>query len=96
MTSRTAALLSNDLVYAAMAIFALAFLAHAIEVAWSVKAPVQGSKKTKLDFDRTTKAGRIGTAMMILAFILLFVAVVLRGISAERVPWGNMYEFSIT
>ena len=91
MTSRTAALLSNDLVYASMAIFALAFLAHAIEVAWSVKAPVKGSKKTKLDFDRTTKAGRIGTAMMILAFILLFAAVVLRGISAERVPWGNMY-----
>ena len=47
MTSRTAALLSNDLVYASMAIFALAFLAHAVEVAWSVKAPAKGSKKTK-------------------------------------------------
>jgi len=96
MTSRTAALLSNDFVYASMAIFALAFLAHAVEVAWSVKPPVKGSNKTNLDFTRTARAGRIGTAMMVLAFLLLFVGVVLRGISAERVPWGNMYEFSIT
>ena len=55
MTSRTAALLSNDLVYASMAIFALAFLAHAVEVAWSVKAPAKGSKKTKLDSVITLK-----------------------------------------
>jgi cytochrome c-type biogenesis protein CcsB len=33
---------------------------------------------------------------MIIGFLLLLVAVVLRGISANRVPWGNMYEFSIT
>jgi cytochrome c-type biogenesis protein CcsB len=34
--------------------------------------------------------------MMILGFILLFAGVIARGISAGRVPWGNMYEFSIT
>jgi cytochrome c-type biogenesis protein CcsB len=34
--------------------------------------------------------------MMILGFLLLFAGVVGRGISAGRVPWGNMYEFSIT
>jgi cytochrome c-type biogenesis protein CcsB len=39
---------------------------------------------------------RIATAMMILGFLLLLVGVVARGISAGRVPWGNMYEFSIT
>jgi cytochrome c-type biogenesis protein CcsB len=33
---------------------------------------------------------------MLLAFILLFVAVVARGLSNGHVPWGNMYEFSIT
>jgi len=33
---------------------------------------------------------------MILGFILLFAGVIARGISAHRVPWGNMYEFSIT
>jgi cytochrome c-type biogenesis protein CcsB len=39
---------------------------------------------------------RIATAMMILGFIFLLVGVVTRGLSASRVPWGNMYEFSIT
>jgi cytochrome c-type biogenesis protein CcsB len=34
--------------------------------------------------------------MMILGFIFLLVGVVTRGLSASRVPWGNMYEFSIT
>jgi cytochrome c-type biogenesis protein CcsB len=33
---------------------------------------------------------------MILGFVLLFAGVIARGISAGRVPWGNMYEFSIT
>ena len=96
MTSRSAALLSNNLVYSAMAVYAIAFFAHAFEVAWSVKAPSKGKKKTKLDFARTEKSGRIATAMMILAFGLLFAGVIFRGISASRVPWGNMYEFSIT
>ena len=96
MTSRSAALLSNDLVYSAMAVYTLAFFAHAFEVAWSVKAPSKDKKKTKLDFARTAKTGRIATAMMVLAFILLFAGVIFRGVSASRVPWGNMYEFSIT
>ena len=39
---------------------------------------------------------RIATAMMILGFIFLLVGVITRGLSAGRVPWGNMYEFSIT
>jgi cytochrome c-type biogenesis protein CcsB len=34
--------------------------------------------------------------MMVLGFILLFAGVITRGLSAGRVPWGNMYEFSIT
>jgi cytochrome c-type biogenesis protein CcsB len=96
MTSRSAALLSNDLIYSSMAVFTLAFFAHALEVAWSVKAPAKGKKKTNLDFAKTEKIGRIATAMMILGFVLLLAGVIFRGISANRVPWGNMYEFSIT
>jgi ABC-type transport system involved in cytochrome c biogenesis permease subunit len=53
------------------------------------------STKT-LDYKRTEKIARIATAMMILGFILLFAGVIARGVSAGRVPWGNMYEFSIT
>jgi hypothetical protein len=96
VSDRSAALLSNNFIYSAMAIFALAFLAHAIEVAWSVKTPELSVKKTKLDFSKTERVGRLGSAFMLIATLLLLAGVIFRGISANRVPWGNMYEFSIT
>jgi cytochrome c-type biogenesis protein CcsB len=89
-------MLSNNFIYSSMAIFALAFLAHAIEVAWSVKTPEVTVKKTKLDFSKTERLGRLGSAFMLIATLLLLAGVIFRGISANRVPWGNMYEFSIT
>ena len=92
--SRTWAFASNYLIYSAMAVYTLAFLAHAVETAWAVKVPNDTTKT--LDYTRTEKIARIATAMMILGFILLFAGVITRGISAGRVPWGNMYEFSIT
>ena len=96
MSDNSAAVLSNNLIYSAILIYALAFLAHAIEVAWSVKTPANSVKKTKLDFSRTERVGRLATAFMVLGFLLLLPGVIFRGISANRVPWGNMYEFSIT
>ncbi|MEY4677676.1 MAG: c-type cytochrome biosis protein CcsB [Actinomycetota bacterium] len=96
MSDRSAAMLSNNFIYSSMAIFALAFLAHAIEVAWSVKTPEVTVKKTKLDFSKTERIGRLGSALMLIATLLLLAGVIFRGISANRVPWGNMYEFSIT
>ena len=42
------------------------------------------------------RSGNIGITTAWLGTVLLAVGVVLRGISAGRVPWGNMYEFSIT
>ena len=96
MSDKVAALLSNDFIYAAMALYTLAFLTHAIEVAWSIKTPAASVKKTKIDFSRTERVGRLASAFMVIGFLLLLAAVILRGISANRVPWGNMYEFSIT
>ena len=90
------------MVYSSMGVFALAFIAHAYETAFAVRAPhladsAKGNLRTKtFDYTRTEKTARIATAMMILGFLLLFIGVVARGISAGRVPWGNMYEFSIT
>lgn len=92
--SRSWAYASNYLVYSAMAVYAISFIAHAIETAWAVKVPTD--KNTTLDYKRTEKVARIATAMMILGFFLLFAGVIARGVSAGRVPWGNMYEFSIT
>jgi len=79
-----------------MGVFALSFLAHAFETAWAVKVPAEGSNARTMDYAKADKAARIATALMVLAFILLFVAVVARGLSNGHVPWGNMYEFSIT
>lgn len=96
MSDKAAALLSNDFIYAAMALYTFALLTHAVELAWSIKTPVASVKVTKIDFSRTERIGRLGTAFMVLGFLLLLAGVVLRGISANRVPLGNMYEFSIT
>jgi cytochrome c-type biogenesis protein CcsB len=93
--SRNWAFLSNYFIYSAMAVYTLSFFAHAVETAWAVRITTEDSQQ-KLDYKRTEKVARIATAMMILGFIFLVVGVIARGISAGRVPWGNMYEFSIT
>jgi cytochrome c-type biogenesis protein CcsB len=87
------ALISNYAVYSAIVLFAISFVSHAVEVAFSLR---NSGDKTKFDFTRTKRSGDLGTVMIVLAFLSLFVGVIFRGISAERVPWGNMYEFSIT
>jgi len=93
--SRNWAFLSNYFIYSAMAVYTLSFFAHAVETAWAVRITTEDSQQ-KLDYKRTEKVARIATAMMILGFVLLVIGVIARGISAGRVPWGNMYEFSIT
>ena len=42
------------------------------------------------------RSANIGMALTWLACGLLLIGVVLRGMWAGRVPWGNMYEFSLT
>ncbi|TDO49703.1 cytochrome c-type biogenesis protein CcsB [Kribbella sp. VKM Ac-2571] len=46
--------------------------------------------------ERLDAASRIGLLLTWLAFVLHLGGVVTRGLAAGRVPWGNMYEFSIT
>jgi cytochrome c-type biogenesis protein CcsB len=96
MTQTTWAYLSNNFVYSAMGVFALTFLIHAFETAWAVKVPAGSTDTQKMDYSKAEKAARIGTSLMILAFILLFGGVISRGFANGHVPWGNMYEFSIT
>jgi cytochrome c-type biogenesis protein CcsB len=45
---------------------------------------------------RSDRVGRIGIALTVLAFGLHLAAVFVRGLSAGRAPWGNMFEFSST
>ncbi len=46
--------------------------------------------------DSGRRLANIGMSLTWLSFGLLTVALVLRGLWAGRVPWGNMYEFSIS
>ena len=83
----TWAYISNNFIYSAMGVFALSFFAHAFETAWAVKVPAEGSNARKMDYSKADKAARIATALMVLAFILLFVGVIARGLSNGHVPW---------
>ncbi|MGH3413795.1 MAG: c-type cytochrome biogenesis protein CcsB [Marmoricola sp.] len=49
-------------------------------------------------YDRADLFGRVGVALTIVAAALHLIAVVSRGLAADpvRVPWGNMYEFTMT
>ena len=57
-------------------------------------APAGG--ESEKDLLRTDKFGRIGVALTVVALICNIIGVVLRGLAADRLPWGNMYEFSTT
>ena len=61
MSKSDLAFLSNDLIYASMAICALAFLVFAYELAWSIRL---GEEKTTLT--RRQKVIRIAQALTIL------------------------------
>jgi cytochrome c-type biogenesis protein CcsB len=122
----TLASYSVVLTYSAMAVYVIAFIAFALDMAKragnvaagenaaaaptaaapaETVATVRGGTVVLEKVDagtpadptkRGTKFERVGMAMMILGLILHIGAVVLRGIAADRVPWGNMFEFSLT
>ncbi len=121
------------LLFSAMAAYAAAFVAFAIdlakrssrvEVAENLEAPSAVARRTEAaqlavenggrsvtttltrtstrvedDMHKEGKGSislRIAFALSIFGFVLELVADVLRGIAADRVPWANMYEFSMT
>jgi cytochrome c-type biogenesis protein CcsB len=115
------------LTYSAMAVYVIAFIAFALDVAkrsGNVAAAAAGADTpTAATAEKTvatvqggtvvlekvaqrqdggaargggSKFERVGMAMTILALVLHVGSIVLRGIAADRVPWGNMFEFSLT
>lgn len=76
-------------IYAAMAVYTgafLTFVSHLSRLA---------SEKKKLR-TAATKLERVAIIVLAVGALLHATGVVLRGIAASRVPWANMYEFSIT
>ena len=76
-------------VYGSMAFYTFAFLAFV--------AQLSRLASTKQE-SRSAASGveKLGIALLIIAALGHGTAVLMRGISANRVPWANMYEFSLT
>lgn len=118
MTTESLAHLSNNAMYSATIVYALAMLAHVVE--WAMARDLDGAVPVKRralvgaaaapevvepavpagpsddEVERSDRFGRIGLSLTVLGALIQLVGVVSRGIAAERVPWGSMYEFAIT
>jgi len=110
MTDAAWGTLSNQAVAAAGVVYFLALIAYVVE--WSSLRQVDRSRElvgagapssdpapaVEHASDRVAVFGRLGLLLMCIAVALHFVALVGRGMSADpnRVPWGNMYEFTLT
>jgi cytochrome c-type biogenesis protein CcsB len=110
MSAETWTGISNLTIPTATVVYVLALVAHTVEWAGSrtvakpkpaavlagAGGPSVVSEEPEPGSLRSEAAGRIGLLLTWLAFLLHATGVVTRGLSAGRVPWGNMYEFSIS
>jgi cytochrome c-type biogenesis protein CcsB len=101
--------LSNQGVAAAGVVYFLALLAYAVQWAALRDVPVRqavaaggGAPVADVEDDRTSErvemTGRLGVLLTAVGALAHFVALVGRGMAADpnRVPWGNMYEFTLS
>jgi cytochrome c-type biogenesis protein CcsB len=59
-------------------------------------ASVPNSENDHIAGRRVEQFGRIGVALTVIGFLLSVVGVLARALAAQRAPWGNMFEFTIT
>jgi cytochrome c-type biogenesis protein CcsB len=81
--------LSLIFIYAAMAIYTISFLIFVFHIA-------RATSEKKSIRDASGGLQRAGFIVMGIGALAHGVGVTTRGISASRVPWANMYEFSIS
>lgn len=89
--------LSNQAVAAAGLVYFLALLAHLVE--WASLRTVPATPPSDDGAARRTEMfGRLGYLLTILGVAIHLLSLVGRGMAADpdRVPWGNMYEFTLT
>ena len=93
---------SSALAFLALALvlfsFQLVKLSTVEAVSSEAKAASSGSTMVdeKITTDKMTATERAGFILLWFSTAILGVGVVLRGVAAGRVPWANMYEFSIS
>jgi cytochrome c-type biogenesis protein CcsB len=114
------ALLSDALIYSAMAVYTVALVAFATDLSGAGRsrqvatAPdrqlvaagggevsTAGQPPTAIPSEpqapaRRRRAAAVGVSVAWLAALLHVAGVAARGLSVHRVPWSNMYEFSIS
>jgi cytochrome c-type biogenesis protein CcsB len=61
-----------------------------------VESPQAGELSGRTSGDDAERMANIGLSVSILATAMLAAGVLIRALAIERVPWGNMHEFSIT
>lgn len=94
MTDQAWETLSNQFVAVCGVLYFLALLSHLVEWAALRKVPAAEAATT----GRVAMFGRFGLLLTVLAAAAHLVALVARGLAADpdRVPWGNMYEFTLS
>lgn len=106
-TAQYAQFSSTAIMFAAI-LYCLAMLAHVAE--WALDRRPQldrelatvGAPPPRREPEATEPSyrveflSRLGVALTTMAFLLHASGVVTRGLAADRVPWGNMYEFTVT
>jgi len=91
MTNQTLAQYANLSVYSAMAVFTIAMTAFALDLAGAAPA-VLGEDPHR---PRARKAAGVAMMLTRLGGLLLIAAVAMRGLSVDRPPLGNMFEFAL-
>ncbi|SDF63056.1 cytochrome c-type biogenesis protein CcsB [Lentzea fradiae] len=101
--NETFATYSDWLYRSALGVYLFAILLYAVEQAFS-RAPGKkelvgaGAPNVLVDEPkqaptRSERFGRMGAALTVLGAVLHLGSLVMRGVSAGRAPWGNMYEY---
>ena len=83
--------ISRLIVLGAMTLYAIAFVMFSVSLARAANA---GKDKTQIA--RAALFERIALIITVVSVVAHGAGVLTRGIAAARVPWANMYEFSVT
>ena len=78
--------------YSAMGIYTIAFVVFTLDLARR-SAPAPAATPAQAG---GLRYARVAMALTALAWLLHVSAAILRGVAADRVPWANMFEFSLT
>jgi cytochrome c-type biogenesis protein CcsB len=70
-------------------IYAFAMVGYSVEFAFARIARTRGDQT-----GRAERIGRVAVGVTVAGWLLHIGSVVTRGLAVNRVPWGNMYEFS--